>query len=345
MTDSANGNAPGKPYCNCLAKARGLDPGGHAHGFQDAIVVETPLPWRLDMMQKAGPLPQQVIDLLAVWLEEYREGKGYRHLPMAIAPDPDYSSPGYRRVMRYTRPAGLMAQFDKVEYLAPESKVGALIWALYQDRNRLAEYERYRAAEYDMTRDILLCTHGAVDAACAKFGYPLYRYMRDSLADEYLRVWRVSHFGGHVFAPTFIDMPTGRFWAYVKESQARQIVRRKGDVSGLLKHYRGWAGVDGGFLQALERQLWAEHGWDWFSFAKAGEIVAQEASAEPQWADVRLRYASPQDGKERSIASRVKISHKINTQHATALDEKIAYAQYRVAQGIKSLDFISRQEA
>ncbi len=52
-------------------------------------------------------------------------------------------------------------------------------------------------------------------------------------------------------------------------------------MSALLGNYRGWAGVDGGFMQALERELWLAHGWDWFAIAKAGEIVAQEASAEP----------------------------------------------------------------
>ncbi|MDE2776482.1 MAG: hypothetical protein OXI77_11125 [Chloroflexota bacterium] len=327
-----------KPYCNCLAKARGLDPGGRAHGFKNAIVVETPLPWRLDMMQKAGPLPQEVIDLLGVWLQEYKDGKGYSHLPLAIAPDPEYACPGFRRVMLYSRPAGLMSQFDKVEYLVPENECGPLIWSLYQDRERLVNYEPYRLPEHEGTRDILICTHGAVDAACAKFGYPLYRYMRDNLSSAGLRVWRVTHFGGHVFAPTFIDMPTGHYWAYVEREQAKQIIERRGDVRPLCGHYRGWAGLDGGFMQALERQLWLEHGWDWFTFAKAGEIVNQERSADPRWAQACLRYMTPSDTAERSLESRVEISHRINTEHATALDEKLNYAQYQVARKEKYLD-------
>jgi len=215
----------GKPYCNCLAQARGLDPGGHAHGFKDAIVVETPLPWRFDMMQKAGPLPQEVIDLLGVWLQEFKDGKGYSHLPLAIAPDPEYS------------------------------------------RCRL-----------------------------------------DTIG------------------------------AYVEREQAKQIIERRGDVRPLCGHYRGWAGLDGGFMQALERQLWLEHGWDWFTFAKAGEIVNQERSADPRWAQACLRYMTPSDTAERSLESRVEISHRINTEHATALDEKLNYAQYQVARKEKYLD-------
>ena len=334
----------GKRYCNCLAQVRGLDPSGHAHGFKDAIVVETPLPWRLDMMQKAGPLPQEVIDLLQVWLPEYKDGKSYAHLPLAIAPDPEYSCPGFRRVMLYTRPKGLMVKFDKVEYLVPAKECGPLIWSFYQDRERLPQYERYRLPEHEGTRDVTVYTHGTVDAACAKFGYPLFRYMRDNLSSAGLRVWRVTHFGGHVFAPTFLDTPIGHYWAYIEREQAKQIIERQGDVRALCGHYRGWAGLNGGFMQALERRLWQEQGWDWFDFAKAGEVVNQDAANDPQWADLRLRYMGANDIAERSVESCVEISHKIETEHATALDEQLSYAQYQVAQKEEYLDLASQRE-
>ena len=227
MSQTSNRNEPGKRYCNSLAKARGLDPGRHAHGFKDAIVVEKPLPWRYDTMQNAVPLPQEVINLLQVWLRAYHNGKGYPHLPMAIATDPKYSCPGFRRVMPFTRPAGLMARLDEVEYLVPENEAGPLIWSLYRDRDRLPEYERYRQPEQERTGgDILVCAHGTVDVACAKFGYPLYRFMRDRFSAMQRRIWRVTHFGGHFFAPTFIDLPTGHYWAYVDEAKAIQIIRR-----------------------------------------------------------------------------------------------------------------------
>lgn len=334
----------GKPFCNCLAQARGLDPGGHAHGFKDAIVVETPLPWRLDMMQSAGHLPREVIDLLQIWLQAYKDGKGYAHLPLAIAPDPEYSCPGFRRVMLYTRPAGLMAQFDRAEYLVPEKECGPLIWSLYQDRDRLRQFDRYRLPKHERTRDILVCTHGTVDAACARFGYPLYRFMRDSFSAAGLRVWRVTHFGGHVFAPTLLDMPMGHYWAYVEREQAKQIIERRGDVGELHGHYRGWAGLDDGFLQALERQLWQENGWDWFACQKAGEIISQDSADVPQWATVRLRYKAPADTAEQIVESRVEISHRIETEHATALDEKIQYAQFHVEQKEEYLDLALMRE-
>ena len=56
----------------------------------------------------------------------------------------------------------------------------------------------------------MVCTHGNIDAACARFGYPIYQQLRQNYATQSLRVWRCSHFGGHQFAPTLIDFPSGR---------------------------------------------------------------------------------------------------------------------------------------
>jgi len=97
-------------------------------------------------------------------------------------------------------------------------------------------------------------------------------------------------------------------------------------------------------MQALERQLWQEHGWDWFTFAKAGEIVNQESRDDPRWAEARLRFMAPSDTAERSVESRAEISHRIETEHATALDDKLSYAQYQVARKEKDLDLAIQRE-
>jgi hypothetical protein len=321
-----------KAYCNCLAMERGLRPSGHAGDFQDAFILEAPLPWKLDMMQRAGALPQTVIDLLALWLQEYYDGKGYPHRPLVVAPDPDYSREGFRRVMFYTRPAGLFAEYEKTEYCVPETDAGELIWAWYQDRDELPRFEQYRTPEADATRDILICTHGTVDAACAKFGYPLYKYMRDHCANDTLRVWRVSHFGGHVFAPTLMDMPHGGYWAYIDKARADRIAKRSGAVSLLDGHYRGWAGVEDGFMQAAEDALWQMHGWDWFKWQKSGEIIATDSAEPPSWADVRIRYMTPQ-GETGAYTVRVEVQQYIETIVTTGDERRHCYPQY-VAAGI-----------
>lgn len=317
-----------KTYCNHLAIEKGLDPGGHGGSFEKAILIEIPLPWRKDIYQEVGQLPQEAFNLMAVWLQRYYETGLYNQLSLLIAPDAEYSRAGYRRVMFYTRPEGEIATFDKVEYSVPEGDLGGLLWALFEAPDDLAQYAAYRSPESDHIRDLLVCTHGTVDAACAKFGYPLYNDLRRNYASDDLRVWRVSHFGGHVFAPTLLDMPTGHFWAYVEESQGQQIVKRADEVANLRGHYRGWAGLAAGFMQAAERELWQIHGWEWLNWTKSGEVLAQDTNAEqPSWAEVRIKATEP-NGTQHVYELRVEVKRHIETIVTTGDEYTYKYPQY-----------------
>jgi hypothetical protein len=323
-----------KAYCNLLAIEKGFDPGGHADHYDDAVTIEIPLPWKRTIYEKADPLPQQMIDLMAVWMEEYKTTKRYPHHTLFIASDEDYSREGFRRVMFYNRPDRSITGLDKVEYVVPTDRLGELLWSWYQRRENLSCFEQYRVPESDIIRDLMVCTHGTVDAACAKFGYPLYRHLRDCYANENLRVWRVSHFGGHIFAPTLLDMPTGHYWAYVEEAQAQRIVERKGDVGMLYGHYRGWAGLPSGFLQAAERELWQEYGWEWFTYRKWGEIVAQDSNdTHPIWADVEITFERP-NGAIKTTQLHVEVQHQIETVSTTGTSDTHRYSQYRVTNSV-----------
>jgi len=122
---------------------------------------------------------------------------------------------------------------------------------------------------------MLVCTHGNVDAACARFGYPIYKLLRDSYAAQpgsNLRAWRCSHFGGHKFAPTLVDLPEGRYWGHLEPEVVDILVRRQGEISRLRSHYRGWSGL-GKFEQIAERDIWLREGWDWLTYAKSGQTL------------------------------------------------------------------------
>lgn len=319
-----------KNYCNVAAQALSLDPGGYGGHFDDAVLIETALPWKRDIYQTAGGLPQEAIDLLALWLKRYRESGIYPHRPLLIAPDEAYTRPGYRRVIYYQRPVGLWSRFERQEYLVPDDDTGLLLWALFEEKESLAHFQQYRVRTQPASRDILVCTHGTIDVACAKFGYPLYRHLRDEFADEDVHVWRVSHFGGHIFAPTLIDMPTGHYWAYVGEKQAGQIMRRDGDVSALRGHYRGWAGAENGFAQAAEREVWQQKGWGWFDTAKScAEMDGDPNEEDPQWAEVRID-SSPGHGASNSYRVRIEVQSKLETAPSSDETKIYTYAQYAV---------------
>lgn len=326
-----------KMYCNHLALEKGLDPGGHATAFEMLLLLEAPLPWRKDMYSTPGTMPPEVLALFALQSQKYQATGLWPPVYLfLIAPDTAYSRRGMRRVILFRRDRPRIAQFARTEYQVPEAEAGPLAWALLAEPTAAANFDRWRVMSGESIRDLLVCTHGTVDAACAKFGFPLYHYLRENYASDSLRVWRVSHFGGHVFAPTMMDMPTGHFWAYVEEAQAAQIVQHEGDVSVLRGHYRGWAGLPNGFLQAAEREMWLREGWDWFNVCKQGELLVQDNSLPPTWAEICLKF--DEGGKTCSYQTRVEVVQTIDTPHTTGYKETYSYPQYRVAKLVRLAD-------
>lgn len=327
-------------FCSVCARQAGLDPGGHA-GSDHAtfIAVELPLPWPRALFSDPERLPAELLAVRRHIVEEYRHSQRLLIRLVGIAPDRDYSRPGLRRTICWRRPDGPFAQFAHEEYLVPEAQLGPLVYALAITPERLGEFAPFRQ-EPAAVRDLLVCTHGNVDAACSKFGYPTYAQLRAIAADSggALRAWRATHFGGHVFAPTLIDLPHGSYWAYVGQAEAEWLVARSGDVAPLRGIYRGWAGLPPPFLQLLERKLFERHGWAWLQYAKSGRVLAQDETAEPDeegdreraWAEVRLEYRAP-DGRAGVATARVELARRVEVIHSSGGDETYAYPQYELA--------------
>lgn len=321
-------------FCSLCARQAGLDAVGSAYTYEHVLAVETPLPWPVSMYSQPGVLPDELLQLRKRQVEAYQRGESMQVSAFAIAPDATYSMPGYRRVLSYRRPQGLFARFTQAEYLVPQCDVGPLCWALLIDHAALPRFADHLLPSSGV-RDLMVCTHGAVDAACAKFGFPLYRELR-RMADESegrLRTWRVSHFGGHVFAPTMIDMPEFRYWAYIEREQAELLVARAGHALHLRDNYRGWAGLDSPFLQAAERELFVRHGWPWIDYRKSGRVLAQsDADDQLTWADVRIDYAAPDGSDQGAYLVRVELQSSVDCRHSSADNETFAYPQYGVTQ-------------
>jgi len=317
-----------KAYCNVLALEKGLDPAGYAGVFDTAFALELPLPWPRAILLEPDKLPPELVQLIGVYLN-MPEDERPSIRPLFIAPDETYSKPGYRRFIYYTRPAGALAEFDRHEYLMPEAEVGKLIWALQQEPETVAQFAPYRVDNGDV-RDIMVCTHGSVDVACAKFGYPLYRHLRDEMATDKLRVWRVNHFGGHVFAPTLMDMPRGDYWAFVDPDDGRRIIERDGDFTPLGKKYRGSAALTYGFVQAMERDILLREGWSWMTYQRQGIELAKDEGVPPGWAEIRITYQSEDGSVCGAYEGRVTIADHVETIGSTGDEKTHAYPQYQV---------------
>jgi len=287
-------------------------------------------PWAKGFFRE-HPIMQPIIELIETIYQE--QGAWVRIL--AIAPDREYSRPDATRVLYYQRPARLFAQFEKQEFLLPENQVGALAQALLTQPDEVSRFESYRQGTSHI-REIAVCTHGNVDVACARFGYPIYKQLREKYAGETLRVWRCSHFGGHQFAPTLIDLPEGRYWGHIEPETLDLLVRRKGSVMGLRSYYRGWAGLTK-FEQIVEREIWMREGWDWLDYHKVGQILAKdETNEDADWADVRIDFASSDGTVSGAYEARVEVSDSVTTMRQSGDEESIAIVkQYKVSRLVK----------
>ncbi|WP_446226167.1 TIM barrel protein [Nocardia sp. IBHARD005] len=252
--------------CSTLSTRRGEALIGTARHFDGYLVMEVDLPWPRAMGLPLSQYPKVPADLIAplrtMQSQIRRSGRAIKAL--ALAPDPHYSRTGFRRVMRFDLIPAPTTGYRVCEYVAPDEQIPALLRALYEpDPGAVEPFEQWlhRGAAY---RDLLVCTHGSVDACCGTYGYPLYERLREQLPDNSpTRAWRVSSFGGHRFAPTLIDLPDGRYWGNLEPADLRDLIARDGDLGTLLPRYRGSGAWRHPIAQVAESALFASYGWSW----------------------------------------------------------------------------------
>ncbi|HEX8131524.1 MAG TPA: sucrase ferredoxin [Pyrinomonadaceae bacterium] len=91
----------------------------------------------------------------------------------------------------------------------------------------------------------LVCTHGKRDKCCAKFGYALYKSLREGAAVGQRggggSIWQSSHVGGDRFAANLVCFPHGLFYAHVTEDAGRRIIEHYERRHLVLEGYRGRA--------------------------------------------------------------------------------------------------------
>ena len=245
-------------FCSVVSAASGEDPIGSAWHTTRYVMLELPLPWKYDLLDSPN-VPPGLKDLVhSLYAQQIYPGL------VGFAPDDAWSVPGMTRVIDYTLPSPPFSGFGQREYLIPTSQVTEVLGESLAGGSTGA-LDAYAVRAPVDQRDIFVCTHGAIDACCATYGYPMYkllRHMADNPAHQ-LRAWRCTHFGGHRFAATLLDMPQGRYWGHLTAQDLGPIVRREGDIELMRKRYRGWAALPYGGAQVAEGEAFRRAGWDW----------------------------------------------------------------------------------
>ena len=101
------------------------------------------------------------------------------------------------------------------------------------------------------SRVVLVCTQGTHDVCCGIEGTRLAMAVE---ADASLTVLRVSHTGGHRFAPTALTLPDGRMWANLDVPKLTAILSRSLPPREAAAMCRGWWGAALGPAQVAERR-------------------------------------------------------------------------------------------
>lgn len=249
----------------CAEHARRIevDPGGTALRADRIVLVAAPLPWPKPALDH--PAVQPVAEalartavptrVLAFVPEPVAGGAGG-----AVAPDGAtivvYEREGASAVERRYRTDGPAASAALARALADGADPSAL-------PRPVAEHRPARPA-------VLICTQGSHDVCCGSEGTRLageLQALSDATAaaaggaDHVPQLYRVSHTGGHRFAPTAMTLPDGRMWAGLTVARVEAILERSGTVSELAPTCRGWWGADGGPAQVAERAVLAARGW------------------------------------------------------------------------------------
>ncbi|BAY10427.1 sucrase ferredoxin [Calothrix sp. NIES-2098] len=252
-------------FCSDYSKQIGEDVIGSATNYETYILVECPTPWTSEAFNS-----KWVPNNLKLLVEEVKRAK----LPirfLLIANDLTHKVE-LTTLLIYQKQKGLTQGYLKYEFQLPNIENVAAVVKKFL-RGSISEYEK----ETSITRDILVCTHGSHDKCCARHGNPFYFHAQNTISHlelENVRIWKSSHFGGHRFAPTMIDLPEGRYYGILDQDSFKSILTRSGDSQCLNKVYRGW-GILPVPLQILEKELILHYGWDWFNYKVASKILEQ----------------------------------------------------------------------
>jgi len=265
-------------FCAEESRQAREDPIGSALAYQTYILVECPPPWTANALNS-----KLIPDSLRAFKAEISQTKASVRLLLMHSENLRHNS---TRCLIFQQQTGFSAGYHKQEFQVPDIRDVA---------SALRDYLQHQQPQEitDPVRDIVICTHGSNDQCCARYGNPFYRQALSTtsqLSLDQVRIWKTSHFSGHRFAPTAIDFPEGRYYGRLDPASFASILTRTGDIHCLKQVYRGW-GILPDPLQVLERELILRHGWDWFNYRAACQVLEQHE--DDGWSRVELSFLAP----------------------------------------------------
>ena len=249
--------------CAEFSRQISLDPGGTAFAADEIIVADVALPWPKPIFARDG------MNDVPGWVDLARDdGRNVRVLGAVPVDDGD------GRVVVHSRGYAGDPCLRRVEHRVGPELVPELLRSLLVDGLDSAPDTE---VESDASRlEVLVCTQGSHDLCCGSIGT---RFALDiEAARPDVTVRRVSHTGGHRFAPTGVTLPDGRMWGMLGVAQMVGVLDRSAPPSSVADRCRGWTGADMGPAQVAERAVFAiVDDWAFDDHPRQVEVVDETA--------------------------------------------------------------------
>ncbi|MBE9063515.1 sucrase ferredoxin [cf. Phormidesmis sp. LEGE 11477] len=315
-------------FCAIANRESGEDLIGTASHYQTYVLIECPTPWAAKAFES-----EQIPDALRRYVKAVKAKRAVQFLLV---------SKGRKTLRASNKASGIRLmvyeKFPPVDgtvekYRGYEFEIDGLERV---ETCLEAHWQGDRLGKTITQKDVLICTHGMRDRCCARFGQPLFKNALRRAKQGRLpnvRLWKVSHIGGHRFAPTAITLPDGRYYGRLTLSALEAVINRSGSARQIQSIYRGW-GMLPTPLQILERQLLIQYGWAWFD--KVLTVRVLSSSGDELLVEVSVGSAAKQSSTEpfRPTTYRAKLVQDAHSQVCTKVSCGSAIAKpivkYRV---------------
>ena len=321
---------PNRILCSKYSSENNEAISGTAPDWDTLLLVSLNTPWQPDI-ENSNDFPVGISETV-----KSASTANNKIRLQCIIPDEDYVGSGLTKIIKYSKKIGedYFSKFQKIEFDVSSDKIDDLINKLIVNEDKdLIEQGLINNRD---ARDIFVCTHGSRDVCCASFGFPIYTKLKNTFQksdDTSTRVWRISHIGGHRYAPNVIEMPSGRVWSRFEVDDIEGIFEKQYTVGEVESFYRGLIGLNTGYEQIMETKLLMQNGWDWVDTLFKSKIIeskddkatVQFETSGPNNSEKSLYQATIEiDGYVQTIQCRTGVETKKEPQYKMVAFDKLA---------------------
>jgi len=242
--------------CSEITRSQEIDSGGTALRADLFLAVDVPLPW-----------PKPVFNhQLLMGVEELLSNHSF---PLRLVA----SVPENNNALTLTAYTLNDDSLNRQQWVFNPPDLSSLLERVLEGQT-IEGFEE--VPQEEQKRELWICTQGSHDVCCGSEGTSLALEASTKFSEVEIR--RVSHLGGHRFAPTAITFPERRMWSHLNMEDLQTIFGVSSIDDKLTRKCRGWCGSKTGAEQVAEREGLKIYGRDWDRYVRKSEIISEENS-------------------------------------------------------------------